>query len=161
MAGKSTYSISQNDYDGETTSSTVNIPDITETNLLILLPFLGAYKGSVDAITKGVLTSTNLVLEKARLAAPGAKATDKDSQRERKWRVYYYDVTTLKPFQVEYGCADASLLPAGGTDTVNLRDGEVTVAPWTAFKTNFEALVDTPDGNDAKLLEAVLVGKNT
>jgi len=108
-----------------------------------------------------VLTSTNLVFEKSRLAPPKTKATDKDSQRERKWRVFYFDVTTLAPFQVEYGCADAALLPAGGTDTVNLRDGVTTVEPWTTFKTNFEALVDTPDGNDAKLLEAVLVGKNT
>lgn len=161
MAGKSSFSVSQADYNGELTSATVNIPDMTILNTEVLLPAIGNYKDSVDAITKGVLTSTNLVFEKSVLAPPRTKATDKDAQRERKWRVFYYDITTNNSFQVEYGCADASLLPAGGLEAVNLRDGQAPAGVWSTFKVNFEALVDTPDGNDAKLLEAVLVGRNS
>lgn len=161
MPNLSSYSLSQNDYDGETTTTTIIIPDMTVINTPVLLPAIGNFKDSIDAISMGVLTASNLTYERTLFAPPGSKATDKNAQRERKWLIKYYDAVTFRPFQIEVGCADASLLPATGTDTVNLRTGVVPAGVWTTFKTNFEALVDTPDGNDGILLEAILVGRNT
>lgn len=161
MPNLSSYSISQTDYDGEVTSTTMIIPDMTVVNTPVILPALGDLRAAIDAISLGTLMSSNLVYEKTLYAAPGSKPSDKNAQRERKWLIKYYDVTTFRPFQVEIGCADASLLPAGNTDRVNLLTGAVPAGVWTTFKTAFEAVVDTPDGNDAKLIEAILVGRNT
>lgn len=161
MPNLSSWSLTQNDYDGEKTISSFIIPDLTVTNIPVLLPYVGALQSAIEGVTMGVPVQSNLTFENKLLAAPGVKASDKNAQRERKWLIKYYDSVTFRQFRVELGCADAALLPATNTDTVNLQVGAVPPGAWAAFVTAFEQLVDTPDGNDAKLLEAVLVGRNT
>lgn len=78
-----------------------------------------------------------------------------DGQREERWLCSYQDNISLQIFQMEIPCRKASVKPPVNLDTVDL-----TVAPWVDFKTRFQALFVSPDGEAITLLEVRLVGRN-
>lgn len=157
---KSFYNLSENDYGGERTTTQYGIPELTELNLPVVMPALGALKSAHDGITLGVMVQDELIFARNKTAASNVKATSKQAQRENKWLIRYFDVTTFAQFVLEVGCADLTLLQTDG-DRVNLTEGSVPAGAWAAYKLAFETVVDTPDGNDAELIEAIYVGRNT
>lgn len=83
----------------------------------------------------------------------GASATE--GNREERILLEYADNDTLAIYNTEIPCRKSTVLPPQGTDQFNL-----AVAPWVNFKTKFEALARSPDGNTVTLQAAYLMGKN-
>jgi hypothetical protein len=80
-----------------------------------------------------------------------------DGHREDRWRVYYEDATTYAVYTNDIPCRQSGLATVPGTDFVDLDDGSV----WAAFKTAFEALARSPDGNAVHVLKVEYVGRNS
>lgn len=76
-------------------------------------------------------------------------------QREEKWLLTYQDDTTLVLYQTELPCRKNSVQPPVNTDEV-----DITVAPWPAFATAFNALAKSPDGNNVTLIGVTLIGRS-
>lgn len=162
MPSTSSWSITQRDYDGEPTTTVFGLAQLTDVNIITILPQLGPLKTAIDGVTLGLLTGTNLTWAADVLGPPGGVASSVNAQRENKWLIRYFDTVTNRPFQVSLGCADLALL-SGNSDTINLRDGATPAPPaaFVAFKTAFETVVQSPDGNPVKTLSAQHVGRNT
>lgn len=77
------------------------------------------------------------------------------AQRENKWLLRYHDATNNVKYQMEIPCADLTLL-APNSEMIN-----TTLTAWTDFKTAFEAIVKSPDDDNAVVLDsAQFVGRN-
>jgi len=109
------------------------------------------FSGSLNAVTDGLTINIGYSVSERFSNAEFATA----GQREDKWLCIYQDNTTLAIYNIELPCRKNSLATVSGKDTVDL-----TVSPWALFKTHFEALVFSPDGNATTLLEVRLVGRN-
>jgi hypothetical protein len=156
---KSSFTVSQTDYDGEGTSMSVLVTQLSGANIATELPKHAALQTAVDGISIGVINKTQTVYELLQISAPGVRAASPQAQREAKWLIRYYDTTTFREFSTEVGCADLTLL-TDNNSTINLLDGATPPAAFATFKTAFEAVVSSPDGNSVKLIEAVHVGRN-
>lgn len=82
-------------------------------------------------------------------------AAANEGQREERWLVVYQDNTTMALYSFEVPCRKANIKPPLGQDNVDL-----TVAPWTTFKSAVEAAVVSPDGNAITVLAVRLIGRN-
>ena len=157
---KSSFTVSQTDYDGEVTSTSVLTTQLTTANAAVELPKLATLKTAIDGISLGTVNKTVTVWETLPISAPGVRPSDQNAQRETKWLIRYYDTTTFREFSAEVGCADLSLL-SENKNAINLLDGQAPASgPFADFKTAFEACVSSPDGNAVKLIEAMHVGRN-
>jgi hypothetical protein len=77
------------------------------------------------------------------------------AQRENKWLLRYHDSVNGVKYQMEIPNADLTLL-APNSEFI---DTSLTV--WTDFKTAFEAIVKSPDDDNAVVLDsAQFVGRN-
>jgi len=82
--------------------------------------------------------------------------TDVNAQREDKWLVRYQGNTTFSPYHFEIPGADRSIGMLAGTDIA-----DPTSAEYIAFKTKFEVVGRTPEGEGVTLLDITFVGRNT
>lgn len=157
---KSSYTVSQTDYDGEITSTSVLTTQLTTANAAVELPKLATLKTAIDGISIGNINKTQIVWETLPITAPGVRPSDQTAQRETKWLIRYYDSVTFREFSAEVGCADLTLL-SENKNKVNLLDGQAPASgAFADFKSAFEACVSSPDGNSVKLIEAMHVGRN-
>lgn len=150
----SLYSLSVLDYSKEDRASSVrfNITTLNAGNYVAVGTAVGALQSAIDAVIVGNLASDRIIavdnfITRARPASPAA-------QRENKWLLIYEDNTTHRLYRNELPTADLTLL-TGGSDFIS----DLTVAPWAAFKTAFEAVVLSPAGNATTLREVQFVGK--
>lgn len=110
-----------------------------------------AYLTALEGITNGL---------NVRWASQGIRRLSNaeyasDGNREDKFLITYSDNTTLAVYQTEIPCRDNDIPLLAGTDRLDLDQLEVA-----AYKTAFEALARSPDGNAVTLLAIQLVGRN-
>lgn len=161
--------ITLRDYSNETSTLSINMAQTDAGNFAAQMTALLALETQVNAITQGAIARTGVNhVETFTRDVP----TDPAAQRELKWLVSYYDNTEWlddpantipnpsyqKVFQVEIPTArvligDGWLLPQ--SDRV-----DVSVAPWPAFITAFEAVALSPTGGEALVTDVRLIGRN-
>jgi len=138
------------DYGNETTaekaSYSVAVTTLTAANLVAETAKHTALYDAVAAVSLGVNAKKETVVTRTTVA--GAHATDKDSQREKKWLIRYRGDASFDAFQTEIPCADLNLL---ATDSEFMDE---TSDEYIALKAAFEAVVRSP--NDAS--ETVTMG---
>jgi hypothetical protein len=111
-----------------------------------------AYLAALAGITQGLIVSYSVNGTKKLTNAVQAD----DGHREDRWRVHYEDIDTLVVYDNDIPCRDTLLPTILGSDYVELDDSGV----WAAFKTAFQNLAKSPDGNDVLVLGVEYVGKN-
>lgn len=153
------------DYNGETSVTSLTIGNITAVSLPGALTDIAAYRAAVDDLILGTVKSDQLVAYKT----PGTNAlpSDQNAQVERKWLVTYDDITTFfdpptnaipnagygKIFNLEIATANAELLDD------NQEFLALDVNPGLAFATAFNNLARSPYGGEARVLSVELVGR--
>ena len=147
---------SQNDYSGESTVMTVNVPVINAANFDAQESLHAALEVTIELVTIGSKVKRQKIIEDL---GSGGFASDTEAQREMKWLISYHDNSfPARKLSVELGCADVidvDLLQPN-SDIADLTD-----ADWVTFVTNFEALVVAPyTGNAVTLDRITLVGRN-
>ena len=166
MAG-GIYSLTIQDYDGEKTVTKINTGAVTAVSLPALLTQIGNLRTAVDGLIIGVEQKENLMVFSTILDQ--TLPTSEFAQRETKWVVRYHDNTAffdapinaipnegyLKPFDIEIGTADLSLL-ANNDDFLPLTQTEAA-----AFVTAFEAMARSPYGGVVVVDSIQQVGRNT
>ena len=161
-----TATVTFEDYNGEKSSTAVNIGPLTLANFTAKRAAIDAYEAALGGITLGEQRRTTI---NEVFAGSVAAVTDTNAQRETKWLVTARDVTEFfdvgntinnpgygNLFQVEVPTADLSLLE-NNNDTLVLDDG----GPIAAFVTAFEALANSPTGgNEVQVISIRHVGRN-
>lgn len=137
------------DQSGETGTHMLQTADLIAVNPVPAA--VTAYLAALDGITNGLAT---------RWASQGIKRLSnaeyaESGNREDKFLVTYSDNTTLAVYQLELPCRDNDIPLIAGTDRIDLDQLEAA-----AYKTAFEALARSPDGNAVTLLAIELVGRN-
>jgi hypothetical protein len=152
------YSLTYRDYNGE--ASTVEIPtvEIDEVNLAAQDALMDAAKTAIEAVMVDPVPSKDKrTFAVTALAAPNAKASDSDAQRERKWLVLAHDAITFVPLRLEIPCADLAQLDANDRERMDISGGAgaALVAALEALWTNKQT------GNAVVIDEVRHVGRNT
>lgn len=145
-------SFSFKDYSKELSTVRFALATITAANFDTIHTSMVAFQAALIALqVEDALQSRRYVAENLFVArAPAASAL---SQRENKWLLTAEDTTLHSIFRHEVPLANSALL-ADNSDQLKL-----TAGPGSAFKSAFEALVRSPAGNEAALLNAEYVGK--
>jgi len=168
----SNYSISINDYDGQTGIVGVQMAELTVGNFVGILTALGTLRTAMAPLIRGLMVQSQVSIIN-RLAASTDKASDDQAQRGNKWRVSYRDNTPfldaptnsvvnygyLKPFDVEIPTANLTLRENNSDVIYTLASGGVGAAATDIedFADAFNNVVRSPYGGDAEvlLIEAV------
>lgn len=138
---------------GETSHVSVWVRTLTAANLTAQQALHNALFSSLAAVTEGVETKEETIISESVIAA--GPASTPQSQREKKWLLRYHDATTGKKYVVSVPCAKLSLL------ATNSEFMDTTLTEWTNLKTNFEAVVYSPDDSNLVVLDsAQFVGRN-
>ena len=157
MAGKVTFSWL--DAGGERSTTSFNIATLTNANTDGIIGAAGDVddlRDAMIAVTLGQLASIKVLARDSDKSA--SPATAPEAQRELKWLIEYSDNVTGQVYQSEVPCpkiTDATLYNQAPTKEIDLAD-----ALWVTFKTGFEALVISADGNAVTLIGGRLVGRN-
>jgi len=144
------------DFSKELSTVRYYVPAMTALTITAILAEISAMEASLDAVTLGVASESVITLDRTTLGA-GLPASP-FAQRELKWLVHYHSNTLNHKFTLEIPTADpvgAPLVP--GTDLADL-----SVSPWTTFKTTFEIVAVAPDDDtDQVTIDFIeLVGRN-
>lgn len=162
---QNTATLTIEDYNRETSTTSVNIGPLTAANYTAKHAAIDAYKTAVAGITLGEIRKVTV---NEVFAESVAAITDVNAQRERKWLVTFRDNTEFfdagdtisnvgygQLFKVEIPCADLGLLD-NNLDVLALDD---TFA--AAYVTAAEALVNSPwGGNECVVVKIDHVGRN-
>lgn len=170
MPSTATFTIE--DYSHETSTTTINVQDITTLNYGDVSTAVSGVENAIEDITLGVLRRTSL---NKSYVGSAAAVTEEHAQREMKWLVVYRDVLPfldagglvsnpgyLKTFSFEVPCPDTALL-IEGTDKADLASTEMA-----AFVAAVEASVRSPyntysvivAGPFVEVIDITLVGRN-
>lgn len=160
-----THSVTIVDYNGETSTTTVNIGPVTAATLPITLSRISDWRSAITDVILGNQRSDKLTAYNSNLNP--ALPTDQNAQVERKWQISYVDNTAFfdvlqaipnagygKFFQVEIATANAELL-SDNSEFLDLNDG----ADGQALRTAFEAIALSPYGGAALVYSIELVGR--
>jgi len=144
------------DFSDELSAVRINVPAMTALTIATILGEITNMETSLDAVTIGVAAESVITLDRTVISA--ARPASAFAQRELKWLVRYHSNTLNHKFTLEIPTADpvgAPLIP--GTDLADL-----SVTPWTTFKTNFEIVAVAPDDDtDQVTIDSItLVGRN-
>lgn len=131
----------------------LNIVDITAGNLAATQTQLAALLTAIEGIVLGVLNRERIVLSDT--LSSSAPAASNLAQREIKWLVTYTDTVTHRLFKSEIPTAKISLL-TGNSESLDLAAGE-----GLAFKTAFEAVVKSIEGNAVQVISVKYVGRKS
>lgn len=129
------------------------ITTINAGNLAAVQAALATLLAAIQAMVIGELNRERIVLSDT--LASSAPATSPLAQRENKWLVRYQDTVTHRIFKTELPTADLSLL-AGNSEFLNLAADE-----GAAFKSAFEAIAATVDGNPCTVISVQFVGRSS
>jgi len=138
---------------GETSHIAVWVRTLTAANLTAQQALHNALFSSFAACTEGVETREETIIGSVVIAA--GPASTPQSQREKKWLLRYHDATTGQKYVVSLPCAKLSLL------ATNSEFMDTSLTEWTNLKTNFEAVVYSPNDSNVVVLDsAQFVGRN-
>lgn len=151
---QSIFSVTMQDLSDEKSSASIYVPETiiiedANDNGVPDDPLIANWLTSLQAVCD-MTPSRYALLQSLR----GAVAVG-SGEREQKYLVSYVDNDTAEVFDFEIPCRDTTLPHPPHTDYFDL-----TVAPWVAFKTNFEALAVSKRGNPVTLTKVRLMGKN-
>ena len=154
------------DYNGETSSTGVNIGAVTAVSLPGLLTDIATLRTAISGLIVGnqradKLTAYNTTLNPALPAST-------DAQVERKWRVVYTDTLAFfdapvnaipnagygKLFEIEIATADSTLLD-NNSEFLDIDDG-----PGADFVDAFETIARSPYGGTTTVQYIELVGRS-
>lgn len=148
------YSLTLLDYGAEKTTTRLRVEEITAINFATQLTAIAALGTAIDNLTLGTLHKSAVIQNDAVIS--NTLPTDVNAQRERKWLLRYRDNVTEQIYSSEIGTADLTDNLVPNSDMALL-----TSTDWAAFKTAFEAVVLSPDGNPVTLYQAFHVGRKT
>jgi len=138
---------------GETSSVQYPVTTIIAGNFASMQTAIAALAVATQGLSIGVETLRTTIA--ARVIEGAGPASSALAQRENKWLVRYHDGTTNVKYQLEIPCADLTLLGAA-TEFI-----PTTATAYTDFKTAFEAIVKSPDDDNAVVLDSIqFVGRN-
>lgn len=161
------YRLSLLDYSDEKSGVEVATGPVNVATLVEVTGQAADLKAAIDAVTLGTLNTEVLTAFDNLLS--NIAPTIKEAQREKKWLVSYIDNTPFldppvnsianpgyqKAFSNTVPTADLSKLTTPGTDDIDL-----TVSPWPAFVTAWQALVRSPYGGQPVVTGIRYVGRN-
>lgn len=137
------------DFSSEKSAWRVPINTITAGNQVATLTLIQALEVALNNVALGVVTRDTTILEED--TTPQTPPTNPLAQRENKWLVRYHDAVTNAKFTSEYPCADLSLLSTSPQSDFMDRGN----AAFTALKSAWEAVVRSPDDNNATVLDSL------
>lgn len=147
-------SVEWKDYSNESSTLTLQIPEVTAANMVARQGEVDAFVNAVEAITYGEMmkfifgNKKQFSITKSELPA---------SRREQKLLVSWADETAMKTGSFEIPCVNYSVLTFNpDSDTVKLDDAGVAAALVTAI----EALIQSQYGNDVTVTKITAVGRN-
>ena len=160
------HSITIVDYNGETSTTTLNTGNITAVSLPGTLTDIQAWRDAVADVIIGNQRSDRLTAYVTNLNP--LLPTSKNAQVERKWQVNFVDNTQFfddpvnaipnagygKKFQVEIATADADLIE-NNTEYMDISAGE-----GLALVEAFETLARSPYGGAVLVTDVQLVGRS-
>lgn len=147
------FSVTYIDHSDEKSTAKGNMGPITALTIAGFLTQFGALKAAMEDLSLGVMIQDSWTGDVTKYNS--VRPADPNAQRERKWRVDYMDNVNFAIHQFEIPVAKAAGQVIAGTDFADL-----STAEWVAFKTAFEAMFKSPDGNAVTLQGAHLVGRN-
>lgn len=165
MAGEN-HSTTIVDYNGETSTTTINVGAVTAVSLPGLLTNIAAWRAAIAGVIVGNQRSDKLTAYNTNLNP--LLPTSTDAQVERKWQINYVDNTQFfdapvnaipnagygKKFQVEIATADSSLvLP--NSEYMDIGPG----SPGEDLVDAFETIARSPYGGAALVTDVQLVGR--
>jgi len=138
---------------GETSTVQYPVTTIIAGNYATMQTAIAALAVATQALSIGTETLRTTIA--ARVIQGAGPAASPLAQRENKWLVRYHDGTNNVKYTLELPCADLMLL---GSNTEFIPD---TATEYTDFKTAFEAIVKSPDDDNAVVLDSIqFVGRN-
>lgn len=138
---------------GETSTMTVPIADVTDSNYVTITGKIDAFMTELGPLVTGGLDMRQLVAYANDTATSPANAY---AQREIKWLVKYHEEATGYPTHyMEIPCADLSKLDANNNDKIDRADADVI-----AFIAAFEDLV-TVNGNTVVVDDIIFVSRRS
>jgi hypothetical protein len=148
----SEYSVTFRDYSQELSRFRVNTVLLTAANFTAQMGLMGALLTALGGVTMGTPAKETRTAQSNTLSAglPGSS----EAQREKKWLVRSEDNVTHLIFRNEVPTADLSLL-TGNSDTIT----DFTPTALAAFKSAWEAVVVSEDGNACTIRSMEYVGK--
>lgn len=162
---QNTATITVEDYDFETSTTSINVGPITVANTVAKHAAIDAYRAAVVNLVLGAVrkVSINEVFPESVEAV-----TNKLAQRESKWEVTFRDVTEFfdvantisnvgynETWTITIPTADLSLLEA------NQSELDLTGTEAAAYVTAAEAIVNSPwGGNEVEVVKIKHVGRN-
>ncbi len=143
-------SLSYRDFSREVSSTSFGVRSLADNATYAAA--LSALETAIDAVINGELADRNEQLpEKLSNAAGGA-----GSSREYKLLIRYEDNTSKKLYTFSIPTFDISTV----TMIIDTDFVDMTQAPADQLKTDIEALVASPEGNQITVLQMVSVGRN-
>lgn len=141
------------DYDGEPSSMTVPMVDLTAANFDAQVAALASLRTALEGITVDLQTGHFVGNDYVVVSGSAARAASPLAQRENKWLVRYHD--SSDSYTLTIPCADLNEL-----DPNNRGFMDLTSVNGLAFKSAFEAVVNK--GGGAVTLDSVqFVGRNS
>lgn len=151
MTSRATYS--GLDYGEEPTRTGVIFPTVSSANFDAVSASVDTVQGLINGVTLHDLTGVSF---NAVQTPAGAKSSDREAQREKKWRVSYTDdVDPIGNGSFEIGMADLSLL---ASDSENM---DTSSGAGLALVGGLEANIVSRLGNTITIASIKFVGRNT
>lgn len=162
---QNTASITIEDYDGETSTTSVNVGPLTALNFTAKRAAIDAYRAAIVDLVLGAVRKTNLTEVFTESTEP---VTNPQAQREAKWEVTIRDVTEFfdvadtisnvgfgETWTITIPTADLSLLEA------NQAELDLSGTEAAAYVTAAEAVMNSPwGGNEVQIVKIRHVGRN-
>lgn len=148
----SKVSFEYQDYSRERSKVGFDIVTITADNFDATINAVNSLSAAILATqTENALQSKKVMAQDTLVSR--SPASDKASQRERKWMLTLEDATLHTLSRHEIPLADSQWV------TANSDFADLGASPFAALKTAIEATVKSPAGNSVLLVSAQLVGK--
>jgi len=150
VSGKASVTFA--DYDGEITTTSVNVLALSAANYDAQATLRTAFVAAMVAMTIGELQRSEYGNVSLQSITP---ASDVQAQREKKWLVDYHDATSLKRYSFEIGTADLDQLDPNDRAHAEIGDAGIV----DAFVTAAEAYLLSPTGGAIVVDEITFVGR--
>jgi hypothetical protein len=146
------------DHSAESSRTRLNFPEIESDgsnyeNITGATGNIELMRVAVQAVSK--LNETRVTMSQVLHTAVGTIPADATAQREMAARMTYVDNVTNKKYRFDIPAPDDAYVPTG-SDDINM-----AAAVWVTFKTAFDSLVVSPDGNAVTLLSGRIIGRRS
>jgi len=147
--------LTYSDYGGEKSTFAFSIQQLNSANLDNTLIAIANLQSAIALVTDGLEVKRTVMT--AVSGSGQGSSTNPTAQRELKWLITYKDNVNSKEYQHELPCPTLNANTLSGNPD---NDANLSYVDWITFKTNYEAVVKSPDGNAVTLQRVRLVGRN-